>query len=172
MGFGGLSDAWRQVSQTRKVKEKHPKVSSQRLGWGTGKLSTLSTKDHLELWSRLALWVSGMKARGPSADKEADMGCSHASHHSHSGLLSTQPTVCSTYIIITEKYFIFIYVYVCIWLYARIWRTEEAVRSPVVGVTGSWELSDMGKQEQQMLLTREPPLQPSRNRIELKTNCG
>lgn len=54
------------------------------------------------------------KARGPSADKEADMGCSHASHHSHSGLHGTQTTVCSTHIIIiTERYLIFICVYVC-----------------------------------------------------------
>lgn len=30
---------------------------------GTGKLSTVSTKDHPELWSRSALWVSGMKAK-------------------------------------------------------------------------------------------------------------
>lgn len=52
-----------QGSHTRKVKEKHPTVSSQRLSWGTGKLSTTSTKDHPELWSRSALWVAGMKAR-------------------------------------------------------------------------------------------------------------
>lgn len=54
------------------------------------------------------------KARGPSADKEADMGCSHASHHSHSGLHGTRTTVCSTHIIIiTERYLIFVCVYVC-----------------------------------------------------------
>lgn len=141
---------------------------------GTGKLSTVSTKDHPELWSRSALWISGMKAKVQRPEDQVQtrkqtwvQPCLASQPPQH-----TANSVLYTYYYNNWKIFYF-YICVCVlWLYARIWRTEEAVRSPVVGVTGSWELSDVGTQEQQVLLTREPPLQPSRNRIESKTNCG
>lgn len=43
----------------------------------------------------------------------------------------------------------------------HLWKTEEGIRSPVAGVTGSWELPDVdawNQKRQQLLITAEPSL--------------